>query len=400
MSITIESVAAGLPTVTGIDPVELRADPYPIYAALRREAPVAWVPSVRKVLISDFAGCVFGEQNPEIFSSHVTNAHMIRAIGSRPMVRKDDPEHAAERGAVNPTLRPKKISALWNGMFATNADAALDRLADVDAATPDLNRDFARPLAAKNLIDLIGYRDVDVDTFARWSADFIAGSGNVLEEQSIWDRCDRSRTEADAVLDDLLPYLLRHPDDSMASLLLHGGMSEEAVRANIYLTISGGVNEPQHMVTSIALLLDRHPEMRPAVDADPAEWGAVFDETVRYYTPIGMVTRETKRDVTVAGATIPADSQIGLILASANRDGNVFHDPDAFRVGRDEHRHLGFGSGTHMCAGKWVAESSIGRIAMPALYRRFPGLRVDESRDVTWDGWAFRGITALPVTWN
>lgn len=386
-----------LPTVDWIDPAELRSDPYPIYARLRSEAPVAWAPSVRKVLITDFAGCVFGEQHPEIFSSHVTKAHMIRAIGSRPMIRKDDPEHARERNAVNPTLRPKKIKELWGAIFTANTHTALDAFADAKAASLDLNTDFARPLAAKNLLDLIGFRETTPETFARWSADFIAGAGNVLEDQSIWDRCDRTRDEADLVLDDLLPYLRRHPDDSMASLLLAGGMDEESVRANIYLTISGGVNEPQHMITNIALLLSENPSSRPRHDEPETAWTPIFDEAVRIYTPIGMVTRETRIDTVVAGIAIPADSQVGLILASANRDRQVFDDADSFVVGRDEHRHLGFGSGSHMCAGKWVAEESVGRIAMPELYRRFPDLHVDPSRETRWDGWAFRGMTTLPV---
>jgi cytochrome P450 len=375
----------------------LTTDPYPIYARLRREAPVAWVPSVRKVLLTDFAGCLTGEQHPEIFSSHVTKAHMIRAIGSRPMIRKDDPDHARERSAVNPTLRPKKIKELWSGIFAANTRSALAAFAEAEVATLDLNVDFARPLAAKNLLDLIGFRETDPETFARWSADFIAGSGNVLEDQSIWDRCDKSRGEADLVLDDLLPYLRRYPDESMASLLLESGMDEQSVRANIYLTISGGVNEPQHMITNIALLLSQHPDAKPGPDEADTAWAGIFDEAVRFYTPIGMVTRETRVDSVVGGVRIPADSQVGLILASANRDDEVFADPDVFVVGRSEHRHLGFGSGAHMCAGKWVAETSVGRIAMPELYRRFPALRVDPSRETTWAGWAFRGMTALPV---
>lgn len=391
------SPVTDLPTVDWVDPAELRSDPYPIYRRLRAEAPVAWVPSVRKLLITSFSGCLYGEQHPEIFSSRVSNAHMIRAIGGRPMIRKDDPEHAAERSTVNPTLRPKAMKERWNAVFEANARAAVDALEERGPETADLNSDYARPLASQNLIDLLGLRDVDVETFARWSADFIAGSGNVLEDDEIWARCDRSRAEANAALDSLLPYLRRVPDDSMSSLLLQAGLPEESVRANIFLTISGGVNEPQHMVTNMVLLLSQHPDQAPDVESDG--WGAVFDEAVRMYTPIAMVTRETVADSVVDGVGVPSGAQVGLILASANRDEAVFDEPDSFRVGRSDHRHLGFGSGAHMCAGKWAAESSIGRIAVPELYRRLPGLRVDEARPVTWDGFAFRGMTSLPVTW-
>lgn len=389
-----------VPTLDWVDPQELRRDPYPIYERLRAEAPVAWVPAVGKVLVTGFAGCVFAEQHPEIFSSHIENAHMVRAVNGRPMIRKDDPDHAAERSTVNPTLRPKRIMEVWAAKFAANAERGLDELEARGPAAADLNRDFAGPFAARNLMDILGFRDVDVTSFIRWSNDYIAGAGNVLEDPAIWERCDRSRAETNAVLDELLPHLERHPDDSMTSLLLHSGMPESSVRANVMLTISGGVNEPQHMVTNIAHLLDEHPQDRPADDAPASEWGAVFHEAVRLCTPIGMITRETTADVALDDVMVPAASQVGLVLASANRDASAFSNPDAFVVNRPEQRNLGFGSGTHMCAGKWVAESSVGHVAMPALYRRFPGLRVDESRETTWDGWVFRGLTALPMTWG
>lgn len=401
MTATTDIAGSPLPVADWVDPRALRADPYPIYARLRAEAPVAWVPAVRKVLVTSFAGCLFGEQHPEIFSSHIEKAAMIRAMGARPMIRKDDPDHAKERRMVNPTLRPKAIAEHWGDVFRRNTQTALDRLegiAEVGGGA-DLNSDFARPLAAQNLIDLIGFRDVDVDTFARWSADFIAGSGNVLDEDDIWQRCDVSRAEAHEVLDDLLPYLRAHPDRSIASHMLEAGADEEVVRANIFLTISGGVNEPQHMVTSIALLLDEYPEQRPSPQATPESWSPIFQEAVRMYTPIGMVTRETVTDAVVEGTHIGSGTQIGLILASANRDAAVFANADTFDTRREESRHLGFGSGAHMCAGAWVAESSIGEIAMPELYRRIPSLRVDRSREIAWDGFAFRGMTSLPVCW-
>jgi cytochrome P450 len=388
-----------LPVADWVDAQDLGRDPYPIYERLRRESPVAWIPAVRKILISGFSGVLFAEQHPEVFTSQFAQAHMITAMGGRPMIRKDDPDHALERAAINPTLRPKRIKEVWAEVFEKNAQTYLDRLEGVGSGAADLNRDFAAPLAAKNLMDLIGFRDLDTETFTRWSADFIAGAGNVLEKQSIWERCDATREEAHAHLDELLPFLRANADSSLASLMLSAGMSEESVRLNIFLIISGGMNEPQHMITNVALLLAEHPEFRPEL-SNLDEWSAVFDEAVRYYTPIGMVTRETRAEIHVDGVAIPADSAVGLLLASANRDSTVFGEPDLYRVGRPEQRHLGFGSGTHMCAGKWAAEESVGRIAMPALYTRLPDLRVDDTRPTSWDGWAFRGMTALPVVWN
>ncbi|WP_198954986.1 cytochrome P450 [Kineosporia sp. R_H_3] len=384
-----------MPVADWVDPRLLRSDPYPIYARLRQEAPVAAVPAINKVLLTSFAGCVYAEQHPEVFSSVVEGANLNRALGGVSLIRKNDPEHATERAAVNPTLRPSQVTQVWSDRFRRNTEQALDVLAAAGDRA-DLNRDFARPLAAKNLMDLVGIRDVPVETFARWSADFIAGAGNVLDDAEIWARCTSSRVEAESAVDTSLAYLQRHPDESMISLFVAAGMPVESIRANILLTISGGVNEPQHMITAMVYLLSQHPERRPA-SLDAGAWRRVFDEAVRLYTPIAMVTRQTVRDVVLEGAAIPAGSQIGIMLASANRDPAVYDAPDDFEPDRTERRHLGFGAGTHLCAGKWVAEASVAGIGVPMLYERFPAIRPDPIGDVHWEGFAFRGITRFPA---
>jgi cytochrome P450 len=390
--------ARTLPVADWVDVAQLRIDPYPTYARLRAESPVVWVPSIKKVLVASFSGCLLGEQHPEIFSNDVSGAHMTRAFGGQPMIRKDGAAHAAERDVINPTLRPKKIAQVWAERFRANTRTYLD---DLEAAGPgsDLNEIFAAPLAAKNLIDLLGLTGVAPTDLARWSADFIAGAGNVLDNEDVWIRCQRSRAEVDATLDEALSRLQEHPEDSITSLLLHSGMPLESVRANVILAISGGVNEPQHITTSSVSLLTQHPEHLAWARADPGNFAHIFQETVRFQSPIGMVTRETKTSTEIDGFKIPAHSQIGLLVASANRDATKFEDPDHFNPRRPERRHLAFGSGNHMCAGKWAAETAIGHIAVPALYERFPGLTTDPDHPGTGDGWAFRGFKSLPVIW-
>lgn len=399
MSVSATAISPAVPTVDWLDPEVLSHDPYPSYQRLREESPVAWWPAVQKVIISSYAGCSFGEMHPDIFSSHVSGATMVRALGGRPLIRKDDPEHAAERSSMNKTLRPKQIMGIWADRFRANAEEYLRRMVEENDGVADLNTAYAAPVAAKNLCDMLGLNDVAPLDLARWSIDFIAGQGNVLDRPEIWDRCDRSRQECDAVLDEVLPRLRRSPDASITSMLLEGGMDEEKVRNNVKLTISGGMNEPQHMVTSMVWLLERHPEQKAQVLEDPGLWKNVFTEAVRYFSPIGMVTRQTVAEVDVEGVRIPAGAQVGMIVASANRDPAQFSDPDRFDIHRPALSNLAFGAGVHQCAGKWAAQTAIGEIAVPLLYERLPRLRQHLERPETWDGWVFRGLTSLPVSW-
>lgn len=399
MTISPPATSHEVPVADWIDPAALARDPYPAYRRLRAEAPVAWSPAIKKILISNYGGCSFAESHPELFSSNVSGAAMVRALGSRPLIRKDDPEHAAERAAMNKTLRPKQIMEVWAGKFEANARHYLELMVAEGNSTADLNTDYAAPVAAKNLSDMLGMTDVLPADLARWSTDFIAGSGNVLDDQDVWDRCDESRAECDAALDELLPRLRRHPDASITSMLLSGGMTEDQVRSNVKLTISGGINEPQHMITNMVWLLDRNPGQRAEVLADQELWAGCFDEAVRFLSPIGMVTRETVKEIEVEGVIIPAGMQVGMILASANRDDARFPAPDVFDIHRSSGGNLAFGSGVHQCAGKWAARKAIGEIAVPLLYEQLPNLHQDPDAAEQWGGWVFRGLKSFPVIW-
>lgn len=392
---------APTPLADWVDPIEMMADPYPTYAKLRSETPVAWVPSLNRYLVTTYAECHEIEMDQDTFSANVSGATMTRALGARPMLRKDDPEHASDRQAVNPTLRPRNIKEAWAPVFEQNARTYLDALEDIGPDEADLNRDYAAPVASQNLIDLLGLKDVHIDQLRRWSHDFIAGTGNVLDDPTIWARCDASQAELNIILDELMPHYRKHPDSSMTSALANSGMDYADVAANVKLTIAGGMNEPQHMITNMVYALTRFSDQRDRVLADPSLWPAVFDETVRWLSPIGMYPRETTRPVILGGIALPAGALLGVVVGSANRDKKHFSgDPDDFYISRPKQAHLAFGSGVHLCAGHWAARISIGQIAVPALYDRFRGLRVDERRSEAWDGWVFRGLTSLPVTWN
>jgi cytochrome P450 len=389
------------PVAEWVDPAQLMADPYPSYERLRAEAPVVWVPVLNKYLVTTYAECHQVEMDQEIFSADVSGATMTRALGARPMLRKDGSEHTNDRKAINPTLRLKNITETWSPVFERNAGRYLEVLADAGPETADLKRDYAAPVAAQNLIDLLGLPDVHIDEVRRWSRAFVAGVGNVLDDPAIWVRCDAARAELDQLLAELVPFYRAHPNASVTSALANSGLPFANVASNVKLMISGGMNEPQHVLATMVWTMHRHPDLRELVVADPALWPSVFDETLRWQSPIGMYPRETTRPVVLGGVELPAGASLGVVVASANRDRAQFGaTADAFDVRRPKSFHLAFGSGVHLCAGHWAAKFSIGRIAAPMLLRRFPTLRVDMRRPTTWEGWVFRGITQLPVTWD
>lgn len=323
---------------------------------------------------------------------------MNRAIGGS-MLRKDDPEHAKERRPINPTLRVKAVQEIWRPVFERNAARYLEQMLQKGPGA-DLNEDFAAPYAATNLAAIVGLPGVDWTDIRRWSLAFIDGTANSAEDIDIWRVTEAAGAEVEALLDEAIPYLLKRPDDSMLSAMLQARLPTPIIRANTKLTIAGGVNEPQHMITSAVWALATHPRQLAAVMEDSSLFGDVFDEVARWLSPVGMISRRATRDVEIGGVLIESGSLVGASIQSANRDSGRFLDPDTFDVLREKLPNYAFGSGSHMCAGRWAAESAVGHVALPLLYSRLPKFRPVDVVAASFKGWTFRGLESLPVMWE
>ena len=117
------------PVADWVDPSGSISDPYPTYAsACARRLRWPGFRRCNKFLVTSYAGCHAVELDQEIFSANVSGATMNRALGAQPMLRKDDPDHAADRAAINPVLRPKNIKEAWAPVFERNARTYLDVL--------------------------------------------------------------------------------------------------------------------------------------------------------------------------------------------------------------------------------------------------------------------------------
>lgn len=145
-----------------------------------------------------------------------------------------------------------------------------------------------------------------------------------------------------------------HRDDSLISGLLSmpgETMPIEQIRANIKMTIGGGLNEPRDALGVAALAMFHHPEQRAAAMANPALWPTVFEETIRWIAPIGMYSRQTTQDTVLAGTHLPAGAKLGICVLSANRDETVCDNSDQFNIHREAKPHLAFSKGVHVCLG-------------------------------------------------
>lgn len=394
---TVEATGArAIPSADGVTIADLHADPYPIYRRLREIAPVHWVPAVNRYLVVGYDACHTVELDQERFSADETGSLMKRSMGHS-MLRKDDPDHDVERRAYGGVLRPKVIKQHWNAVFERNCATHLARLADAGPGA-DLVAEFAAPYAAENLRVVLGFRNATQEDLQRWSQTLIDGTGNYADDPDVWVVAERSSREVDEAIDDVLPYLRAHPDASLLAQLAGASMPLDSLRANLKMTIGGGLNEPRDAIATTTWALLSHPDQLANVLAD-GRWSDAFEESIRWVAPIGMYPREARRDTELAGMSVPRGARLGVVVGAANRDPAVFTDPESYDVDRPRKPHLAFGGGNHFCAGAWIARASVVGVALPRLFAELPRLRLDPARPARVGGWVFRGVTDLPVRW-
>lgn len=380
---------------------DLHRDPFPIYERLRAEGGVHWVPEVGRYLITSYAAVHETELDQQVYSANEEGSLQIRAMGHS-MLRRDDPEHYRERTAWQPALRPGEVKRTWTEVFRRNAEHYLEQFLD-HGTDADLVRDFAAPYAAENLRELIGLHNASQQDLQRWSQTMIDATGNYADDPDVWAAGQASYEEVNAALDDMLGWHQDHPNHSLLSQLLRipdYEMPLERIRANLKMTIGGGLNEPRDALGVAAWALLTHPEQRAAVAADPALWQSVFDESIRWVAPIGLYSRQVTQDTVLEGVRLPAGAKLGICILSANRDEQVWERPERFDIHREVKPHLAFGKGVHVCLGAWVARAEVADVALPMLFARLEGLRLSAERPAQIAGWVFRGMTRLPVGWT
>ena len=380
-----------------IDVKEFWADPYPALARMRREVPICFVPQLGSTLFTRRDDIFVSEKRIDVFSSDQPAGLMNKLMGQN-MMRKDGEAHMAERSIFFPAVSPKAVRAHWRAEFQAHADLILDALAPKGQA--DLVAEFALPLSGECLKSVTGLTNIRYQDMDAWSQGMIDGIANYTGDKDIEARCHASTAGIDAAIDDMLPVVRKAPNHSLLSVMIHRGMPEPNVRHNIKLTISGGQNEPRKAIAGCVWALLTHREEFARVQRGEVTWLQVFEEFARWLSPIGMSPRRVVKPWSENGVALEPDDRVFLMFGSANRDEAHFADADKFDLTRDTGKSIAFGAGPHFCAGAAASRAMIADVALPSVFARLKGLRLDESEPVRIGGWAFRGLFNLPVRWD
>jgi cytochrome P450 len=381
-----------------VDPAIFWANPYPLLAEMRATTPICFVPELGATLITRRDDIHVCEKNVAVFSSDQPGGLMNVLMGHN-MMRKDGEEHRQERFVYYPTISPRKVEQVWAVLFEQLTDAVLDNFEK--SGSTDLVPDYATAVSGEALKAVTGLTQVRFQDLNAWSQAMIDGVSNYTGNPELESRCHDATAAIDAAISERLPEVKQEPDYSLLSVMTEAGMTEDMVRANIKLTISGGQNEPRDAIAGAIWALLTHPDQLALALSGEVSWLQVFEEYCRWIAPIGMSPRRVAVEHTYGGVVFEPEERVFLMFCSANRDAEHFRDADRFDVTRDTTASLHFGAGPHFCAGAAASRSLVGDVALPKVFHRLEDLRLDASEPpVEFGGWAFRGPLSLPVVWG
>ena len=378
---------------------DVKENPYPAYDWLRREHPVYYNEKLDFWVLSRYADIEWAARRPEIFSS-AQGIGPDRQIGLT-MITKDPPEHTRLRKLVSKAFTPRMVIQL-EPRIQQIVDELLDAV--IARGSFDLIQDLAYPLPVIVIAEMLGVDPERRDEFKRWSNDVIhivaAGQNEARMAQYMqsWEEfkayfVELIETRRHAPQDDLVSALVRAQEERDALSL------SEILNACLLLLVAGN-ETTTNLIGNGALALFSHPEEGLKLRQQPNLIHSMIEEVLRYDSPIQGVFRTTTEAVDTRGVTIPTDSKVLLLWASANRDPEVFPDPDRFDIERHIARHFAFGIGLHFCLGAPLARLEA-RIATETILRRMYRVEPDPNGAVERvDNPLFRGLKRYPLVFE
>jgi len=409
-------------TVSDVYGAEIE-DPHPIYAECRRTMPVMegdilarfGVPSQadysnlgRQVFtLFKYADVMMVLRDPKTFTSTLLNEGLGQFLGGFLLTGMDDQKHKWVRGLLAPAFSPKAISG-WKAMLKPIADQAVAKIAERGRA--DLVADLLLPLPVRMIYEIMGFPKDEARTheFAARAMRILVGPQRDPEKarlsmesafkaaQELYDdtlEIVRQRRSEGSTGEDLIGYLLRANDNGNA---LDDAMVTELIRQ--FLPAAAETTTRSFGSMLIALL--ERPALLERVRSDRSLVRKVVDEGMRWETASQFLARQASVDVEIRGVRIPAGAALSLASGSANRDEEVFENPDEFDIDRTQRVNLGFGAGPHLCLGMQVAKTEM-EAMLNAILDHLPNLRLDPDAPAPRIvGAQLRGPRAIHVVWD
>jgi cytochrome P450 len=340
-----------------------------------------------------------------------------RGLGQT-LLQMDPPRHRQYRNLVSPSFTPRALGRMAERIAAITQEL-LDQVRPLGHI--DFIPDFAYPLPTIVIAEMLGVPTADRPLFKTWAdglLDFqlsdteVVQAGRNLQSREQDPRDNPEMQRIQRLFEEMYDYFearleerRSQPRNDMMSELLVAEVDGERLNKDdligfcILLLLAGHITTT-NLLGQAVRCFSEHPDAYAQVRTHPELVPGAVEEVLRYASPVWRTIRTTKTDITIDGATIPANSLVFAWLASANRDERQFPEPERFDITREPNHHMAFGHGIHFCLGAPLSRLEAS-IALPMLIEQLPDLHVVADQPMQlYGGSALFGFKHLPVAFT
>jgi len=382
------------------------ADPFPIWDDLRERCPIAhtdrwggsWLPT-RYADVNEIAHDIatFPSGNGIAVVPLLVNGNSEVSTSGGPVlssgippISADPPLHTWTRRLILPTMSPARVAEyeVFTRELCRRLAADIMQRGEGDAAA-----EYAQQIPVRVIGHILGVPDSMSATFTEWVRD-------VLEFAHDAERRQRGVLGILGYLNEAIIERQADPKDDFITELLHSEHDGEPVSVSVVmgmcaLLLIAGIDTTWSSIGSTMWHLANHPADRQRLLAEPDLMPTAIEEFLRAFAPVTMA-RRLGTDVEYKGCPMKAGERVLMNFPAANRDPEVFPEPDKVVLDRQQNRHLAFGAGIHRCAGSNLARMEL-RVAVEEFLAAMPNFDIVDQSKVTWAGGQVRGPRNIPV---
>ncbi|GEM49037.1 cytochrome P450 [Deinococcus cellulosilyticus] len=381
-------------------------NPYPFYDNLRNHSPAIYMPDWNSVFVTGHPENAALLRDPRASVERLSlSAEDLRKPEFMPvnalyhmMLFRDPPNHTRLRSLVSQAFTPRVVAEM-RGLIEELLDDILDGVAAQDGM--EVLQDLAGPLPVTVIVKMLGLNAEDASRFKRWSESIAVLLDGGVESQIMMPRIMQDVQDMNVYFRRVADDLRENPQPGLMTALagaeLEGDkLSSEELLSNAVLLLVAGHETTTNLIASGLHALITHPEQLADLRAHPELMDGAVEELLRFVSPVQATSRVLKGEMEIAGQNVPAGTQIQVMLAAANRDPRVFHDPHTLNLRRDASKHLALAAGHHYCLGASLARLEA-KVVFEKLLERFSRFELQQQHLTYRPNFTLRGLTELRV---
>lgn len=373
---------------------ELQTNPYPALAKLRSTEPVSWVPALGAWLVTRRDLAIEAMRDAERFTVDDPRFSTAAVLGQS-MLSVDGPEHERHRSPFAPSFRPGVVREQFGQFLDEEAKRLVQGFSGDGRA--ELRTGFAGPLAVNTITRFLGLADVTADDVLGWYGEISAAITKITLGGAL-DENDRAATRQ--IHERVEATLAAAANDSLLRrVAAEGVLHPDELGAATAVLMFGAIETAEGMTANALWHLLNHQNVLAEVVADRTLVPHVVEESLRLEPAAGVIDRYAVAETSIGGVTIPAGDLVTISLLGANRDPEIFGDPDRFDIDRqNKNQHVTFVQGPHGCLGLHLTRMETVS-AINAILDAAPNMTLDETASTAPAGLIFRKPDAVVARW-